>query len=75
MTNKHAHLSEKLKSLGFAQQKQMKLYGVDLELVSDPIFTDDDVIFVEAIDRKTRQHRRVGIPLNVVNMAIERPAA
>lgn len=75
MSNKSG-LSEKLKSLGFAQEKQMKLYGVELELVSDPIIAEgDDDVFVEAIETKTRQPRRIRIPLNIVRMAIERPAA
>jgi hypothetical protein len=76
MSNKNSGLSDKLKSLGFAQEKQMKLYGVELELVSDPIFAEeDDGVFVEAIEKKSRQPRRIRIPLNIVQMATERPAA
>lgn len=75
MTSKHAGVSEKLKSLGFAQTKQMRLYGVELELISDPIFAEGDVVFVEAIEKKSRRPRRVHIPLNIVNMATEKPAA
>jgi hypothetical protein len=74
MTNKYAGLSERLKRLGFAQQSRMKLYGVELELVSDPIFGENDETYVDAIDKRTQKVRRVGIPLNILQIANERAA-
>jgi hypothetical protein len=75
MTNKYAGLSERLKRLGFAQQSRMKLYGVELELVSDPIFGENDETYVDAIEKRTQKVRRVGIPLNILLIANERTAA
>jgi hypothetical protein len=75
MTNKYAGLSERLKRLGFAQRNKMKLYGVELELVSDPIFGENDETYVDAIEKRSRQVRRVHIPLNILQMANERTAA
>ena len=55
--------------LGFAQQCQMRLYGQEFELLSDPIVMADGLIFVDAIEKKSRQPRRVRIPLTMVNRA------
>jgi hypothetical protein len=67
--------SERLKRLGFANASRMKLYGEELELLSDPIVAEDSGVYVDAIERKSRQPRRVRIPLTIVNMASERKAA
>jgi hypothetical protein len=62
--------------LGFAQEGRMKLYGEEFELLSDPVIVANDLVFVDAIERKSRQHRRVRIPLPIVHMANnERTAA
>lgn len=50
----------------------MKLYGLEFELVSDPIVTTDDLVFVDAIERKSRVQRRVRIPRPIVEMAHQR---
>ena len=47
----------------------MKLYGEEFELISDPFVVGDDLIFVDAIEKKSRQQRRVRIPLPIVKMA------
>lgn len=53
----------------------MRLYGETFELLSDPIVVGDDLVFVDTIERKSGNIRRVRIPLTIVNMAIERRAA
>ncbi|HXZ41848.1 MAG TPA: hypothetical protein VEG68_13985 [Terriglobales bacterium] len=54
----------------------MKLYGEEFELLSDPLVMGDDLVFVDAIEKKSRQLRRIRIPLPIVNMAsAERSAA
>jgi hypothetical protein len=47
----------------------MKLYGEIFEFVGDPIVMSDDVILVDATERKTGQTRRVRVPLPIVRMA------
>jgi len=47
----------------------MKLYGEVFEFLSEPIVLTDDVVFVDATERKTGQTRRVRIPLPIVNIA------
>lgn len=69
MRNRHANLSERLKRLGFSKEKQLKLYGKEFDLVSDPIVMGDELVFVDAIEKKSRQQRRIRVPLPIVHMA------
>ena len=47
----------------------MKLYGEVFELVSEPILIADDVVLMDATDKKSGLSRRVRIPLPIVRMA------
>jgi len=67
MTKQQLTLCERLKQLGYAQSKQVKLYGETFDLVSDPI-TIGDLVIVEAIAQKSGDLRRVRIPLNILQM-------
>jgi hypothetical protein len=69
-------LCETLKRLGYAKNNQVRLYGEVFDVVSDPIRVGDDLVFVDALERKSGQVRRVRIPLTIVQMArIKRRAA
>ena len=72
MTNVQLHLCDRLKQLGFSRNNQIKLYGSQFELVGDPLVISDDVVFVDALERKSGQSCRVRIPLNIVRMATEK---
>src|SRR5919109_1900806 len=61
-------LCERLKRMGYSKDKQMRIYGEEFELVSDPIAISEHLFVVDAIERKSRSPRRVRIPLNIVNM-------
>jgi hypothetical protein len=69
MTEKQDNLSARLKRLGFTKGNQMKLYGEVFELVSEPILMADNVVLVDATEKKSGLARRVRIPLPIVNMA------
>lgn len=69
MTEKQDNLSARLKRLGFTKGNQMKLYGEVFELVSEPILMADNVVLVDATEKKSVLSRRVRIPLPIVNMA------
>ena len=71
MTATQAHLCERLKQLGFSRESQIRLYGSQFELVGDPLVISDDVVFVDAVERKSGESCRVRIPLNIVKMATE----
>lgn len=69
MTEMQKSLSARLKRLGFTKGNQMKLYGQVFEVVSEPILMADNVVLVDATEKKSGLSRRVRIPLPIVNMA------
>jgi hypothetical protein len=62
-------ICERIKQLGFAQYKEVKLYGEIFELTADPVADEDDYIFVAAREQRSGRARRLPIPLNIVEMA------
>jgi hypothetical protein len=71
MTKLDGSLCDRLKRIGFTQQNEMRLYGEEFILRSDPIVIANDVIFIDAIEKKSGQQRRIRIPLTIVKMAAE----
>jgi hypothetical protein len=69
MSAGQAILCAKLKQLGFTQENQMRLYGEEFKFLSDPIVMGDGTVFVDAIEKRSRQARRIRIPPPIVNMA------
>jgi hypothetical protein len=69
MTKEQVGLCTRLQQLGFTQGNRMKLYGQEFELHSEPIVMADNLVLVDAIEKKSGQLRRVRIPLPIVNMA------
>ena len=74
MTSQVKHVCERLKKLGFARENRVKLYGQEFVLTSDPIVSEHEVIFVDAIERKSQEQRRIRIPLSIVKIATEQAA-
>ena len=64
-------LGEAVKRYGYAKQKKIKLYGRELELVSDPKQSKGDDVFVDAREAGSDSIRQVQVPRNVVQMAKE----
>jgi len=62
-------LGEAVKRYGYAKKKKIKLYGKELELVSDPVHRQDDDVFVDAREPGNDSVRKVQVPRNVVEMA------
>jgi hypothetical protein len=75
MKTEQSTLCARLRQLGYAQDRQVRLYGEVFELVSDPISVGDNLVFVDALERKSGQRRRVRIPLTVVHMASQEERA
>jgi hypothetical protein len=71
MTATQIHLCERLKQLGFSRQNHIRLYGSQFELIGGPLVISDDVVLVDAVERKSGESCRVRIPLNIVRMATE----
>jgi hypothetical protein len=71
MTATQIHLCERLKQLGFSRESQISLYGSQFDLVGDPLVISNDVVLVDAIERKSGKPCRVRIPINIVRIATE----
>ena len=69
MTENQVKVSTRLKRLGFTKGNQMKLYGEVFDVVGEPILLADEVVLLDATERKSGQLRRVRIPLPIVKMA------
>ena len=69
MTAATVTLCDRLKRLGYARNIQMKLYGETFELVSDPVVVSEKLAFVDGIEKKSGERRRIRIPLVVLRMA------
>jgi hypothetical protein len=69
MTAATVTLCDRLKRLGYARNIQMKLYGETFELVSDPVVVSEKLAFVEGIEKKSGERRRIRIPLVVLRIA------
>jgi hypothetical protein len=47
--------------MGFTQGNQMKMYGEDFQLLSEPIVMGDNLVLVDATEKKSWRLRRVRI--------------
>jgi len=47
----------------------MKLYGEVFDFLSEPIVLTDDVVFVDAKEKKSGLTRRVRVPLPIIQVA------
>jgi hypothetical protein len=68
MVDQQIAVCERLKRMGYTKDHQIRMYGEDFELISDPITISDKLFVVDAIERKSRSLRRVCIPLPIINM-------
>lgn len=60
-------ICERLKKLGFTSERQIRLYGEDLQLISNPV-ADEVGYTVVALTVRTGNLRHLRIPLPVVSM-------
>jgi hypothetical protein len=71
MTKLDSNLCDRLKRIGFTQENEMRLYGKEFILRSDPIILADDVILIDAMEKRSGQLQRIRIPMTIVKMAAE----
>jgi len=64
----------KLISLGYARSNQVRLYGQEMKLVSDP-FPTDGGIAIEVVAGDGSPSRRIKLPLSILQMAASKRVA
>ena len=62
---RQAALCNRLTALGYAQHKKIRLYGEELELISNAS-PDGEGFAIEGIAHKTGKRTRMRIPLHIV---------
>jgi hypothetical protein len=50
------------------------LYGENFEVASEPMVVTNDLVLVDAIEKKTGKMKRVRIPLPILKMATDQVA-
>ncbi len=66
---KAEELGEAVKRYGYAKEKKIKLYGKELEVVSDPVNRQNEGVFIDVREEGTEHVIQVQVPRNVVQMA------
>ena len=60
---------KKLISLGFARSNHVRLYGQELQLISDPFPQDDGGFAIEVLAKTEKVTRTMKLPLPVLHVA------
>lgn len=67
-------LCDRLKQLGYAESKRIKMYGQEFEMVSNP-FPEGKGIAVRAVSKREPHPRVLKLPLPILQMAVRRKTA
>jgi len=62
-----AKICDRLKELGYAQSKRIRIYGQEFEVISNP-FPQGRGVAVQAQPRGTKQARVLQLPLPILQM-------
>jgi hypothetical protein len=67
-------ICDRLKAMGYAEAKRIRIYGEEFEVVSNP-FPDGNGISVRALSKRETEARIVRIPLPVLQTVARRKTA
>jgi hypothetical protein len=67
-------LCDRLKDMGYAQSKRIRIYGEDFEVISNP-FPQGKGIAVQAQSKGEKQSRVLQLPLPILQMVSRRRSA
>ena len=65
LVSQERFICDKLRRMGYAQQRRIRLYGEEFELVSNPV-PDGNGFAVAAVARGSVNQRRIGVPMSLV---------
>ena len=68
MTKQQTKICDRLKRLGYSHGNRVRVYGEEFELISDPITIQEQLVFVDGVEQKSGDVRRIRIPLPIVRM-------
>ena len=64
----------KLISLGYARSNRVRLYGQEVQLISDP-FPQEGGVAIEVVGRNESSSRTMKLPLSVLQIAVQKRSA
>ena len=67
-------ICDRLKNMGYAQSKRIRIYGQEFEVVSNP-FPQGDGIAIQAVSKKEMHARILQLPLPVLQMVTRKKPA
>ncbi len=67
-------ICDRLKDMGYAQSKRIRIYGQEFEVVSNP-FPQGDGIAIQAVSKKEIQPRILPLPLPILRMVTRKKPA
>ena len=73
-SEKLCEICDRLKAMGYAESKRIRIYGQDFEVVSNP-FPQGDGVAIQAISKKEMRARILQLPLPVLQMVIRKKPA
>ena len=68
------HICDRLKMMGYAESKCIRIYGEEIDVLSDP-FPDGNGIAVQGKSKKENRVRTVRLPLPVLQAVTRKSAA
>jgi hypothetical protein len=68
------HICDRLKAMGYAVSRRIRIYGEEFEVVSNP-FPEGNGVAVRGISRRETEVRIVKLPLPILQAAGKRKAA
>jgi hypothetical protein len=72
--DRRSWICDRLRDIGYAKGRRMRLYGKDLHLISNPM-ADNEGYIVETVEHKSGAIRRTRIPLMVARVVEKEVAA
>jgi hypothetical protein len=69
-----SEICDRLRDMGYAQSKRIRIYGQEFEVVSNP-FPQGHGIAVQAVSKEEMHPRTLPLPLPVVQMVITKKGA
>ena len=67
-------LCDRLKKMGYAQSKRIRIYGEDFEVTSNP-FPQGNGVAIQAQSKGEKQSRVLQLPLPILQMVSRRKSA
>jgi hypothetical protein len=67
-------MCQRLKRMGYEVHKQIRMYGEEYEVTSDPV-PDGDGVAIGVVSRQSGEARHLRLPLSILQMVQHRPSS